>query len=86
MAVFPRCDRTTLVPKHRQPVSQLPQWRTPAVESIFLPLASTATIIPIAAIHFLLASILFMRKQHLESLWVMGNMIVISGVGQVSRK
>ncbi|MFW8667963.1 phosphatase PAP2 family protein [Enterococcus entomosocium] len=66
--------------------SQLPQWRTPAVESLFLPLASTATIIPIAFVHFLLACFLFMRKQRLESLWLMGNMIVISGVGQVIKK
>ncbi len=37
--------------------SQLPQWRTPAVESIFLPLASTATIIPVAAIYLCASSI-----------------------------
>lgn len=66
--------------------SHVPQWRTATVEAIFVPLASTATIVPIAAIHFLLAAILFLRKKRIESVWLMGNMIIISGVGQVIKK
>lgn len=48
--------------------SHVPQWRTATVEAIFVPLASTATIVPIAAIHFLLAAILFLRKKRIEFL------------------
>ncbi len=48
--------------------SHVPQWRTATVEAIFVPLASTATIVPIAAIHFLLAAILFLRETDREFL------------------
>lgn len=62
---------------------KLPQMRTPLGDQIILGIASTATILPITGLFLLLGIYLWKKQQRVWAIWGIGNLIVVSGVGQV---
>ena len=63
----------------------LPQMRTALGDQIMLGIASTATILPITGLFLLLGIYLWKKQQRVWAIWGIGNLIVVSGIGQVMK-
>ena len=50
-----------------------------------LGIASTATILPITGLFLLLGIYLWKKQQRVWAIWGIGNLIVVSGIGQVMK-
>ncbi len=50
-----------------------------------LAIASTATILPITGLFLLLGIYLWKKQQRVWAIWGIGNLIVVSGIGQVMK-
>ena len=60
----------------------LPQLRTPLGDQIILGFAAIATILPTTAVSVLLSIYLWRKKQRVWAIWVLGNLFLVSGIGQ----
>lgn len=63
----------------------LPQMRTALGDHIMLGIAAIATILPITGLVLLLGIFLWKKKQQVWAIWGAGNLIVVSGIGQVMK-
>lgn len=61
----------------------VPEHRTASLDTFFHYLAMTATIIPISGSFLVVSCWLIIRRCYFLSLWVMGNHVLISGLGKV---
>jgi LCP family protein required for cell wall assembly len=65
-----------------QSLKGIPQLRTNFGDQILGIIAFAATILPVTAVSFLVAIYLWWKKQRIWAIWVVGNLVFVSAIGQ----